>query len=337
MSGPLTVRRWLRTLAVYFALFVAAMLISPLIGSEHVSASKAVRQLLSGQHEVLAHILFYQRVPRVILGLLAGGALAMAGAGFQVILRNPLAEPLTLGALGGAAVGAFLAMSVPALYVAVGPFSSVQIFSLAGAAAALSIVYRLARRPHGISTNTLLLAGITISILSGGVMLFIKYLANPYELFSMERWIMGGVDVVGYHQLGAMLPFLLPGLALIVSQCPALNQLALGEAMAAGHGVKVERVQRFIFIGGGLATAAVVSLTGPIGFVGLIVPHAVRRLSGFDQRVVLPASFLLGGATLALCDTVARTVFSPQELPVGVITAIVGGPLFIKILLGRRR
>ena len=148
---------------------------------------------------------------------------------------------------------------------------------------------------------------------------------------------MGGLEMIGYGQLGAMLPLLLPGLVLLLSQSPALNQLALGEAMAAGHGVAVARVQKLTFVGGGLVTAAVVSLTGPIGFVGLIVPHAVRRLSGFDQRIVLPASFLLGGATLGFCDTAARTIFSPQELPVGVVTAIVGGPLFIKILLGRRR
>jgi len=337
MSGALTRRRWLVTLSAYLALFLAALVVSPLIGSERISLARAVEGLFSGRPEAAAHILFYQRLPRVLLGLLAGGSLALAGAGFQVILRNPLAEPLTLGATGGAAVGAYLAISVPALAVSLGPFSSVQVLALAGAAAALGVVYRLARRPHGMSMNTLLLAGVTISILAGGIILFVRYLADPYQLVSMDRWIMGGLDIVGYSRLGSILPFLLPGLVLIGSQCPALNHLALGEGMAAGHGVEVEKVQKMIFVGGGLATAAVVSVTGPIGFVGLIVPHAVRRLSGFDQRVVLPASFLLGGAALALCDTAARTALAPQELPVGVITALVGGPLFIRILLGRRR
>lgn len=337
MSGPLTRRRWVMAMLAYLVPFLLVLAITPFIGAERIAPGEAVRQITEGPMGNDGRILMEFRLPRVLMALLAGGALALAGAGFQVILRNNLAEPFTLGVTGGSAVGAVLAMFIPGLAVGLGSFSSVQILAMLGAAASLGMVYWLARRPHGISMNTLLLAGVTISILSAGVIMFIRYLANPYDIMSIDRWLMGGLVVLGFGDLGTLLPFLLPGLALLFLQAQALNHLSLGEEMAAGHGVAVAEVQRLTFIGGGLATAAVVSLTGPIGFVGLIVPHAVRRLSGFDQRIVLPGSFLLGGAFLAICDTAARTLFAPLEMPVGVITAIVGGPLFIKILLGRRR
>jgi len=321
MSERLTVNRWALVLAGYAAPFLLCVVLLPLIGPRNADT----------------FILYELRLPRVVLGLLAGGALAITGACFQVILRNPLAEPYTLGATGGAAVGAVLALSIPYLAVARGPFSTVQVFALVGAGLALGLVYRLARRPHGISMNILLLAGVTISILSGGVVMFIKYLANPHDLAQMTLWLMGGLSVIGYGEVLTLSVLLVPGLAILLWQMPALNHLSLGEEMAAGHGVEVGRVQKLSFVGGGLLTAAAVSVAGPIGFVGLIVPHAVRRLSGFDQRIVLPASFLLGGAFLAACDTAARVLFEGRQIPVGVFTAIIGGPLFIKILLGRRR
>jgi iron complex transport system permease protein len=147
---------------------------------------------------------------------------------------------------------------------------------------------------------------------------------------------MGGLDILGYRQILGILPLLLPGLGLLLYHARDLNHIALSEDLALAQGVDVQLVRRNVFVGGGLATAAVVSLVGPIGFVGLIVPHAVRRLSGVDLRMVLPAAFLLGGAALAVCDTVARTVLAPTELPVGIITALIGGPLFIHLLISQR-
>ena len=320
MNRTLTLRGWSLTIAAYAVPFVLCVFFLPLIGGE-----------------ADAFIVSELRLPRTLLGLLAGGALAITGACFQVVLRNPLAEPYTLGATGGAAVGAVFAISIPHLDVSLGPLSSVQIFALAGTALALGLVYRLARRPHGISMNTLLLAGVTISILSGGIVMFIKYLADPHDMAKMTLWLMGGLGVIGYKEVVTLSVLGVPGVLVLLWQMPPLNHLSLGDEMAAGHGVEVARVQKLAFVGGGLLTAAAVSVAGPIGFVGLIVPHAVRRLSGFDQRIVLPASFLLGGAFLAACDTAGRVLFAPREMPVGVFTAIVGGPLFIKILLGRRR
>jgi len=336
MSAPLTARRWSCVMAAYAALFLAALLICPFIGRGSVDAAAQIKSIFAGRPD-FGSILLQLRVPRVLLALLAGGTLALVGACFQVILRNPLADPFTLGITGGSAVGAVLALSVPGLAISLGPFSTLQLCAFAGAAVSLGLVYAVARRPHGMSMNTLLLAGVTISILSAGIIMLIRYVADPYNLISMDRWLMGGLDIVGYRELGPVLPLLLPGVALLLMQAAPLNHLSLGEEMAAGHGVEVAQVQRLVFIGSGLATAAVVSLAGPIGFVGLIIPHAVRRLSGYDQRIVLPASFLLGGAFLAACDTAGRALFHKQEIPVGVITAIVGGVLFIRILLGRRR
>ncbi len=324
-----------KILAAYIALFLAAGLVSPWIGPEPVPLSD-VTQFLQGIHHPAGEIFWNQRIPRVILALLAGGTLAVVGAAFQVLFRNPLVEPFTLGISGGAALGAFLTISFPALWVVWGPFGSLQVFAILGAAAALFLIQRLARRPQGMSVFTLLLAGVTVSIICAGAILLLTYLAEPNALFMFQRWMMGGLDIIGFRQLIGLAPLLAPGLGLLFYHARDLNHIALSEDMAQSQGVDVALVRRNVFIGGGLATAAVVSLVGPIGFVGLIVPHAVRRLSGVDQRMVLPCSFLLGGAALTGCDTVARVILAPTELPVGIITAIIGGPLFIHLLVSRR-
>jgi len=316
----LTPGRCLLRIAAYAAPCVVVLCVAPFVGSQRTTAS----------------ILWDLRVPRVVLGFLAGGTLALVGASLQVILRNPLATPYTLGVTGGGALGAFIAFATPGLTFAVGPLSTVQLFALAGCGVTLGLIYALARRPQGISMSLLLLAGVTIGILCGALTLLVRYLVSPHVLLAMDRWVMGGLDVVGTRELAGLLPLLLPGLGLLALQMPMLNHLSLGEEMAAGHGVDVRAVHREVFLGAGLATAAIVSVTGPIGFVGLIVPHAVRRLSGFDHRVVVPASFLLGGAFLVVCDALARTLIAPSEMPVGILTALIGGPIFIRILLKRR-
>ncbi len=323
-----------RAAILYGLLFLSVFLVLPWIGPESIDPGKII-QFLSGNNTPDGSIFWLQRLPRVILGLLAGGALAVVGAAFQVLFRNPLVEPFTLGVSGGAALGAFIAISIPGLWLTWGPFSTLQILAVLGASLSLSLIYRLAHRQGGVSIYTLLLAGVTISIMCGGGILLLTYLSSPNALVVFQRWMMGGIDVVGFHELSALFPILLPGLGILFLHANDLNHIALGEEMALGHGVDVRIVQRDVFIGGGLATAAVVSLVGPIGFVGLIVPHAVRRLSGYDQRLVLIGSFFLGGASLAVCDAIARTVLAPTELPVGIITALIGGPLFIYLLISR--
>jgi len=324
-----------KSLLLYIFLFFAVALITPWIGPEKTVPAN-ILHYLQGDGNPEGAIFWQQRIPRVLLALLAGGALAVVGASFQVLFRNPLVEPFTIGISGGSALGAFLTISFPGLWVVWGPFSSVQVFAFGGAAGVLALIYSMARRSRGLAIHTLLLAGVTISIISAGLILLLTYLASPHEVVVFQRWMMGGIDVAGYRELASLFPMLFPGLGLIFYHSNDLNHLSLGEEMALGHGVDVVRVQRNVFIGGALATASVVSLAGPIGFVGLIIPHAVRRLSGFDQRLVIPGSFFLGGAALAVCDAAARTVLSPTELPVGVITAIIGGPLFIRLLVSKK-
>lgn len=323
-----------KAVLLYALLFMAVFITAPWIGPERIALHQ-VSDFLKGISSPVGNIFWLQRLPRVLLGLLSGGALAVVGAAFQVLFRNPLVEPFTLGVSGGASLGAFTAIAVPSLWIGWGPFSSLQLFAVIGAFLSLFLIYRLAHRRGGVSITTLLLAGVTISIICGGGILLLTYLAHPNALVIFQRWMMGGIDVIGYREIISLLPLLLPGLAMIGWHARDLNHIALGEEMALGHGVDVEGVQRDIFIGGGLATAAVVSLVGPIGFIGLIVPHAVRRLSGYDQRTVVIGSFCLGGAALAACDALARTVLAPTELPVGIITALVGGPIFIHLLIRR--
>lgn len=329
--NTLTPGRLALSLSPYILCLLASLLFAPLIGSETIS----LQAVFSHQNAIDSNILFFQRIPRIILAALVGGALATVGACFQGMLRNPLAEPYTLGVTGGSAVGAAAAIIFPALQWSWGPFSTVQALALAGAALSMGFIYLLANRPQGIAMNTLLLAGVTLSVLCGGIILLLRYIASPNYLAQMDRWLMGGLDVVGYHDLSLLLPFLLPGLGLLFGCMIEINHLTLGQDMALGHGVNVHSVHRRLFFGGSLATAAAVSLAGPIGFVGLIAPHAVRRLSGFDHRVVLPGSFMLGGAFLVLCDALSRTLLAPREIPVGVITAMIGGPLFIYLLIRR--
>ena len=322
------------SLPVYVAAFVLAAMVLPWIGAEHLHFHD-ILSFLRGERTVHGLIFFHQRVPRVLLALGVGGALATTGATLQVLFRNPLAEPWTLGVSGGAAIGAFAAQSLPGLLVAVGPLTSTQAFALLGAASVMALVFAFSRRAGAVSTQTLLLAGVTISVISGGLMMLVTYFVSPFRFVAIHRWMMGGLDVLGYRDLWSFMVLGVPGLLILAGQAREYNHLALGEDMALGHGVDVMRVQRMTFVGAGLTTAACVAIAGPIAFVGMIIPHVVRRLSGFDSRFVLPAAFLLGGAVLAACDAVARTVIAPTEIPVGVITAVVGGPVFL-FLLGRR-
>ncbi|MBN2246534.1 MAG: iron ABC transporter permease [Candidatus Aminicenantes bacterium] len=324
-----------KTVLLFGLFFLITALVTPWFGVEPIKASQVWNYLL-GKPSPQGVIFWFQRIPRVILALLAGGTLALVGAAFQVLFRNPLVEPYTLGISGGSALGAFLAISIPSLWITWGPFSSIQLLAVGGAGASLGLIYILSKKSEGLSIYTILLAGVTISIVCGGAILLLTYITSPNALIVFQRWMMGGVDIAGYKEMVSLLPFLLPGLILLLWHANDLNHISLGEDMALGHGVPVKKVQINIFIGGGLSTAAVVSLVGPIGFIGLIVPHAVRRLIGFDQRNVLPCSFFLGGIALAVCDTIARKIIPPTELPVGIITALIGGPLFIRLLVSQR-
>jgi len=352
----LTRRRYVLTLASFALVALAASIAAPNIGQTSIDPFETIRLWLTAnasERIPKVDILINVRLPRVLLAFLAGAALGLAGAVFQALLRNPLATPYTLGVAAGGSLGAVICLFLPTLMLRFeferarrileaivrgwGPFSGVQVCSFAASLVIVAIIYALARGQRRISTMGLLLAGVTLGLICSAAILFIRYLSEPRLLVVMDRWLMGGLDVTGWNTVWPVLPFLLPGAVILLAQARRYDQVAYGEELAAGRGVDVARLQKISFFGGSLLTASVVAVAGPIGFVGLIVPHAVRRIVGPDHRLLLPCVFLAAGAFLVVCDTVARTLFAPTELPVGVITALLGGPFFLYLLVRGRR
>jgi len=329
-------------LAVIFALwsFVLAALCC-FVGETPTPLRRGLLALAgraTGEADVTAAVILTQlRIPRVAMAFLAGGALAVAGAAFQALLRNPLATPHTLGVSSGGALGAVIAIALGWTHVRLGVFGPVQIFSLCGSLGAIGLIYLLAQQRERFSTFKLLLAGVTLGLICSAVIMFVRYMADPHKLVIMDRWLMGGLSVRGYKSLASVLPLFLPATVLLFCQANNLNQLAFGEELAVGRGINVRQVQVWSFIAGSVLTASVVSVAGPIGFVGLLIPHAFRFMLGPDHRVLLLASFFGGGAFLTVADTVARTAVAPTQLPVGVLTAMMGGPFFLILLVKRTR
>lgn len=313
--------------ACVFVAWIVLVFFGPLVGSEGVGWNE-----LTAGDEVALRIIWKLRVPRLLLALLAGGALAAAGASFQTLFGNPLAEPYTLGVAGGAALGAVLAQQL-ATGTALGSLPVVPLASFAGALTASAVVVLVARRR---STGTLLLAGVAVALTSSALILFVQYLADYSRTFRMVRWMMGGLAVVGYREVVWVLPWVVAGVASLWFLRRELDQLATGEELAASRGVDLGWLRVRVVTVVSLVVGALVAVTGPIGFVGLIVPHWVRRGVGHGHGWVIPASFLAGGAFLAACDLAARRVLAPADLPVGVLTAIVGGPFFLWLLLRER-
>lgn len=349
MTPRLTGPRLALLLLAGLAVLAAVAALSAGVGHAEVSLRRAFEAWREPALRALStdySIIVQQRLPRIVLAILVGFGLGVCGAAFQAILRNPLADPYTMGVATGSAVGAVTAISFPlgAAWLAglPGPLAgllrllwSSQAASLLGAAALIALVYRLGLRRREFRVESLLLAGVTVALVGSAAILLIRSLANPFELVALDRWLMGGLVTIGLRDVAAVLPLLLPGLAVLFQLAGAFNQLALGDELAFGRGVDAQRIQRWTFLAGGVVTAAVVSVAGPIGFVGLIIPHAVRRVVGPDHRLLLPAAGLAAAGFLVLCDTVARTVIAPTELPVGVVTAVVGGPVFVAILYRR--
>lgn len=329
---PLRVRLKL-TLTGFGMLALVTCLLAPLVGSTQISLARVFDTSIPFADNVDAQIFFVARLPRVLAGALVGAALASAGVVFQAMLRNPLATPFTLGVSAGSSLGAMLAILFGAS-ASLGPLSPVPLASLAGAILAAAIVYWLATRPgRPISTSVLLLAGVTLNSFFSALILFAQFLADYAQVYRAARWLMGDLDVGGLSPLLGALPLVVAACAMFAFLPGALNLLSLGPDAAAARGVDVARTQRIAFVSASLATAAAVSLAGPIGFVGIVVPHLVRLLVGVDHRVVLPASALFGASFLVACDLVARTFIAPVEIPVGVVTAMIGGPFFLWLLV----
>jgi iron complex transport system permease protein len=321
------------TLLVFGGLTLVTCLLAPLVGSTHVSLGRALDRSIPFASNVDAQIFFIARLPRVLAAALVGASLAGAGVVLQAMLRNPLATPFTLGVSAGASLGAMLAIIFGAA-LTFGPLSPVPLASLAGSALAAAVVYRLAK-PSGrpMSTMVLLLAGVTLNAFFSALVMFAQYLADFAQVYRAARWLMGDLDIGGFAPILAVLPLFVVAFVLFAMLPASLNLLSVGADAAAARGVNVDGAHRLAFISASLATAGAVALAGPIGFIGIIVPHLVRLIVGVDHRIVLPVSALAGATFLVLCDLASRTIFGGVQLPVGIITAMLGGPFFLWLLV----
>ena len=330
--------RWFATMGILGLVALAIGFVCLRYGAERVEFGDILRIVLQGQdgvEDVTKTILLQVRLPRVLLGFLVGASLAAVGVALQALLRNPLADPYVLGVSSGAALGAAVGV-LGGLGTTFLAETALPLCGFAGGLVALLVVYRMAVSYERLPVHSLLLAGVILNAIFSALIMFITSILEPNRSYGMMAWLMGTLTAPTYGGLIAVTIYLLVGVGLLVSQTQTLNLLALGEAAARSLGVDTERAKREIFLLSALITGAVVSMSGMIGFIGMVVPHAVRLLLGADHRLLLPASALMGGAFLMGADTLARTLLAPAEIPVGIVTALAGGPFFVYLLLWRK-
>jgi iron complex transport system permease protein len=286
--------------------------------------------------EAVRVLFFRLRLPRVVMAALVGSSLAVAGAALQALFRNPLADPATLGVSGGGAVGAAIAIAL-GWQERVSGVPLVFLASFGGALGAFLLVHRISRTGSLLLPGALLLAGVVVNLIASAAVLTIQYVTDASRALQILRWLIGSLDVIGFDIIWRMLLFLVPCWLVLLALARDLHLLAMGDDTAASLGVNVARTELVVHLVCSLLVGVTVAVGGAIAFVGLIVPHAVRLLFGEDVRIVLPGSLLLGAAFLIAADLVARTALAPNELPVGAITALLGGPAFLWLLHRRQR
>jgi iron complex transport system permease protein len=317
-------------LAFFALVFVAVLLAAPFTGRETIRPGE-----IFGPEGTPRFFIFWTlRVPRLLVGLLAGASLSLAGLAFQTLFRNPLATPFTLGVSSGAAFGAALAVTAGLR----GTFVGIDATALAAFAGALLVVfflYGLSRRGGGMSTLHLLLAGVAVSYFFSALLLFMQYKADFTETYRVVRWLMGRLESIGYAGSLTILPAFVVGAIVLFFYRRELDLLATGDEIAQSRGVPVNAVRVRLFLAASFLTATSVAACGPIGFVGLVVPHVLRMLLGLSHGPLVMGSVLVGGPFLVVCDAIARNAVPESELPVGIVTALLGGPFFLWLVVRR--
>ncbi|MEQ1657034.1 MAG: iron ABC transporter permease [Nitrospira sp.] len=343
-SAILTHRRWLGIMGALVAASVATCILCLQFGATSVDLAtllSVMTQLLTaGNTEVAggntaATIMLHIRLPRVLMGFVVGGSLAAVGVTLQALLRNPLADPYVLGVSSGAALGAALAMLL-GLGASLMLLPVLPLCGFVGGLLALLLIYRLAQSQGRLPVHSLLLAGVILNAILTALIMFITSIMEPNRSAGLMAWLMGSLTAPGYPALGVVVAYAVLVSAIVLHKAQALNVLTLGEETARSLGIETERLKKHLFVLTALLTGAVVSVSGMIGFVGMMVPHAVRLVVGSDHRLLLPASALVGGMFLVVSDTIARTILAPAEIPVGIVTALAGGPFFLYLLLWRK-
>lgn len=320
-----------RRALVLLVLFLAgAVLLGLLTGPAHVPLSALGDVLLGRTGTPEAHILIYLRLPRVALALVVGAGLGVSGAVLQALLRNPLADPTLIGVSSGAAMGAaaFIVLGVAAAALPVAAF--------VGAIGALAIVYAVGSRAGGLDVARILLAGIAINAIAGAFLGLMSFIADDTALRTLTFWLLGSVAQAGWDSIGGAALLIGLGLPVMLVLGGPLNAYGLGEPTARSLGVPVQRLKQAAILAVALVVGAAVSVSGIISFIGLVVPHLLRLVGLTDHRVLLPASALGGGAGLIFADALAKTVVAPTDLPIGVLTGLVGGPFFLWLLVRKR-
>ena len=316
---PRSFSKALRLGGVLLALLLVTLTIASFLGSEHLSLFDLNEQQRSIFYEI--------RLPRILLGACVGASLAVAGAGLQSLLRNPLAEPYLLGVSNGAALGTMLALVFFDRFEIARP-----VMAFGGAGLASFAVYQIARSRAGMNVERLVLAGVIVTTFLSSIIIFLTTLLDAAKVRSFTFWLLGDLSQATQNGFYLSLAAVVVATLVLTWQARALNLMMVGERDAVDFGVEVSRVRWLVFGSASLVVGAAVAASGSVGYVGLIVPHLVRMSVGSDNRFVIPFSALAGAIFVVFADTVARTVIAPRELPVGAITALIGAPLFIYLL-----
>ena len=328
-----TLRKTFLSCAVLLATLVLAVVLMSLLGSEQLPARASLCAMLSFGRSQCAltsdqfDILFQIRLPRILLAAAVGGSLATAGASYQALLRNPLAEPYLLGISNGAAVGTMVAL----VFFGTNEWSR-PLLAFAGALLATLAVYRLARGRAGATPERLILAGVIVTTFLSSVIVFVTTLLDATRIRSFTFWLLGDLSGTSKNLLPVAIAIVIIGTFVLTAHARSLNLLMLGERDAFDLGVEVGRVRIIVFVVASLLVGSSVAVSGSVGYVGLVVPHLARLSLGSDNRITIPAAALGGALFVIVADTIARTLIAPRELPVGAITALIGAPLFIYLL-----
>ena len=317
------------------AVVLAAVALAAGVGASGLGLGDLLSGLLGGG-DVWARGIVFNRLARVLLAACVGGALASAGAAYQAVLRNPLADPFILGVSGGAALGAVIFVATAPAGVLGGEFA-LPACAFAGAVSTLAVLFGLARFRGRTESTALLLTGVVLNAFDSAIIQFFVSTGDPARFQGTLSYLMGAMSSPSWRALAVVVALTIVGFGVLLGHAHTLNLLALGDEEAGQLGVEVERATWIVVLAASLVTAAAVAFTGIVGFVGLIVPHAMRAVFGPDHRFLLPASARAGMATVAAADAAARTIMAPAELPLGVITALVGGPFFLWLLVKRLR